>query len=193
VGLLRYTSHANVAIEPNVPMPRWHLSDVGRERVRRMLGQPWVTTVRRVVSSSETKAIDTAQILADHLGLDLEIRPGTGEIDRSSTGFVPPERHEELADLLFARPYESAAGWERAIDAQARIVGALRDVVADSTGPDTVIIGHGGVGTLLYCYLTSQPIDRRHDQPDQGHYFTVDLDTGRALHPWRAIDDLETS
>ena len=191
VRLLRYISHANVTIDPAVPVPRWHLSAAGRERVHVMLCQPWVTTIGRVVSSAETKAIETAQILADHVGLDVDIRDATGEIDRSSTGFVPHTRHEELADLLFAHPHDSAAGWERAIDAQARIVDALNDLVADATGPETVIIGHGAVGTLLQCHVMSQPIDRRHDQPGQGHYFTIDVIARRVLHPWRAIDDLE--
>ena len=45
VVLLLYISHANVTIERDVPVPRWHLSDVGRERVHRMLGQPWVMSL----------------------------------------------------------------------------------------------------------------------------------------------------
>lgn len=154
-----------------------------------MLGQPWVASIERVISSPETKAVETATILADHLDLAVEVRSGTGEIDRSSTGFVPPERHDELADRCFASPGLSAAGWERAVDAQARIAEHLADLL-DPAGPCTAVVGHGGVGTLWYCWLTEQAIDRRHDQPGQGHYFTVDLTSRAVLHPWRAIDDL---
>lgn len=191
--LLRYVSHPDVQIEPGVAVPQWHLSDAGRRRAQQMLHQPWADTIRRVVCSAETKAMETALILADHLGLVPEIRAATGEIDRHSTGFVPHERHEELAGLLYAFPTVSAAGWERAIDAQARIIDAVADLLVDPNGAETVIVGHGGVGTLLYCHLTSQGIGRQHDQPGQGHYFTVEVSSATVLHTWRPIDDLEST
>lgn len=190
MAVLRYVSHANVAIEPSVPVPQWHLSDLGRTRTAQLLHQPWVATVERIVSSAETKALDTAGIMAEHLGLTFEVWASTGELDRSSTGFVTHERHEALADELFGFPDRSAAGWERALDAQARIVAGLADLLDGADATNTVVVGHGGVGTLWYCWLTAQPIDRQHDQPGQGHYFTVDLATRTVLHPWRAIDDL---
>ncbi len=151
---------------------------------------PWLPTVARVISSPETKAIETASIVADHLGLTVEIRHRTGEIDRSATGFVPPARHEALADALFAHPERSAGGWERAIDAQARIVDALADVVAPPVDEpdDVLVVGHGGVGTLLYCHLAGLAIDRRHDQPNQGNYWSYDRIAGSVLHSWRPID-----
>ena len=45
-------------------------------------------------------------------------------------------------------------GWERAIDAQRRIVAAVEQVVL--TAPklgDVAIVSHEGVGTLLLCRL----------------------------------------
>src|SRR5450755_2875698 len=42
---------------------------------------------------------------------------------------------------------------------------------------DILIVGHGGVGTLWHCHLNALAIERRHDQPGQGHYFSVDLET----------------
>lgn len=201
MSLLRYVSHPEVVINPHVPVPEWDLSDVGRERTHRMLQQPWVTTVTRVVSSGEGKARQTAAVLADHLGLTVEIRPDTGEVDRSSTGYVPDERHTELANQLFAQPEQSADGWERAIDAQQRMVTATIDLVAapdrpdglpptgeDGDRPTTVLIGHGGVGTLLYCHLAGLEIARHHDQDHPGHYWTFDRRTATMVHHWKAID-----
>lgn len=184
---LFYISHPNVAVDPSVPVPEWGLSDEGRRRAIAMLDQPWVPSIGRVVSSTETKAVETAQILADHLGLTAETRSGVGENDRSATGFVPPDEFEQLADAFFAEPELSVRGWERAIDAQRRVAEGLSDLFrADD---DVAVIGHGGVGTLWYCHLAGIPIDRRHDQPGQGHYYEVDLTTGAVVHPWRPIDE----
>ncbi|MEZ5225769.1 MAG: histidine phosphatase family protein [Acidimicrobiales bacterium] len=190
--MLRYLSHPNVAIDPAIPVPEWGLNDEGRRRARAMLDQPWVPSIGRVVSSSETKAVEAAQILAGRLGLEVEIRRGIGENDRSATGFVPPAEFEVLADAFFAEPHASVRGWERAVDAQARIVRGLADLLDTASGDDAAgdiaVVGHGGVGTLWYCHVTGQPIDRRHDQPGQGHYFSVDLVARTVVHPWRPID-----
>ncbi len=193
---LRYITHPQVAVQPDVPVTRWGLAPLGVERARAMCRQPWIPHVRRIVSSDEVKAVQTAEILGRHVGVDVEVRPGIGENDRSSTGFVPPARFEQLADRFFAAPDESVEGWERAVDAQSRIAAGLADLLTgreggEEAGGDVAVVGHGGVGTLWWCALAGRPIDRRHDQPGQGHYFTVDLDRGAVLHGWRPIDELE--
>jgi broad specificity phosphatase PhoE len=152
-----------------------------------MLEQPWLTAVGRIVSSDETKAIETARLVAEHLELPLEIRRGIGENDRSSLGFVPKAEFEALANAFFAQPEQSIRGWERAVDAQRRIAQGLADLLAP-TERDVLVVGHGGVGTLWFCFLNGLAIDRRHDQPAQGHYFSVNLQTLRAEHGWRPID-----
>jgi broad specificity phosphatase PhoE len=191
MSLLRYITHPNVAIDPSTPVPEWGLSDEGRRRAAAMLGQPWTTSIARIVSSTETKALETAEILATHLGLAVEARPGIGENDRSATGFVPPEQFEALADAFFADPHTSVRGWERAIDAQQRIVQGLEDLLTPADDDrDVAVIGHGGVGTLWYCHLAGVPINRNHDQPGQGHYYTIDLTACAVVHTWRPIDEL---
>ena len=186
-----YISHANVVQDPAVPVPQWGLSDLGRSRVERMLGQPWISAIGRVVCSAETKSIEAAEILANHVSVDIEIIAETGETDRTSTGYVPHEEHERLASLYFARPHESAGGWERSIDSQARIVKATGDLLNEGGGSDVAVVGHGGVGTLLFCHLAGLDIDERHGQPGQGHYWTYDRAAKRVVHGWRPIDSIE--
>lgn len=184
---VRYVTHPEVVVDPDVPVPAWGLSGQGRARVERMLGQPWVAELTRIVSSGETKALEAAGILAAHCQLAVEQRDDTGEIDRTVPGFLPPDEFEVVADACFADPTASSRGWEPAAAAQARIAGALADLLA---APGSIaVVGHGGVGTLWYCHLAGIPIDRRWDQPGQGHYLTVEH--GRPLHRWRRIDDLE--
>ncbi|MDH4170281.1 MAG: phosphoglycerate mutase family protein [Acidimicrobiia bacterium] len=188
MSLLRYISHPEVVIDPDVPVPEWPLTAHGRRRVVALLDQPWIGSIDRIATSAEIKAIETATIFGEHPGLAPEVRPATGEVDRRCTGYVTHERHEQLADALFARPGESAGGWEQAIDVQQRVTDALADVLVDGGGGDVAVVGHGGAGTLVWCHLAGQPIDRRLDQPGPGHYFTFDRS---AVHPWRPIDRIE--
>jgi broad specificity phosphatase PhoE len=83
-------------------------------------------------------------------------------------------------------------GWERAADAQRRVVTAVDHVVAasaDSSG-DVAIISHGGVGALLMCHLRGEAISRKHDQPpgNGGNYFAFAARSRQLRHGWRSID-----
>ena len=70
------------------------------------------------------------------------------ENDRSATGYLPGPEFEATADRFFAEPQISVRGWERAIDAQARILGAVAETLARHPGGDLLLVGHGAVGTL---------------------------------------------
>ncbi|MBZ9990554.1 phosphoglycerate mutase family protein [Mesorhizobium sp. BH1-1-5] len=184
-----YITHPQVRIDAGVPVPQWGLSDIGRARAVAMLGQPWIGSIRRVVSSAERKATATAEILAQHLGLVVEMRERMHENDRSATGFLPPPEFEAVADQFFAKPHESIRGWERAIDAKQRIMGEV-DAVLAAGESDIAFVGHGGVGTLLLLHLSGREISRIADQPaGGGNYFAFDIEARRILHGWRPIDE----
>ncbi|MGV2122032.1 histidine phosphatase family protein [Agrobacterium vitis] len=185
-----YITHPQVRIDPDVPVPQWGLSDLGQERTRRTATAAWVRQLGRIVSSAETKAVETAAILAGAANIDLEQIETMHENDRSATGFLTPPEFEKAADWFFAHPEDSFCGWERAIDAQARIVGAIQDVLGqhDPTVP-IAFIGHGGVGTLLKCHLQGQPIHRSGDQPPGGgNLFCFTLADLTVTCDWTAME-----
>lgn len=186
-----FLSHPQVQVEPGIPVPRWSLSELGRARARRLAHAPVLAAASSVWSSCETKAVETARLIASG---DIPIfeREDLGENDRSATGFVPPERFAQLAEAFFARPQESVCGWSTAADEQRRITAAVDAVLSDPrTGDgDVVIVAHGGVGTLLLCALLHRPITRELDQPGQGHFFAFDRDQCHVLHCWRPLEEL---
>jgi broad specificity phosphatase PhoE len=111
------------------------------------------------------------------------------ENDRSATGFLPPPEFEAVADQFFANPHKSIRGWERAIDAQQRIVGEVEAVLGAADTGDIAFVGHGGVGTLLLLSLSGREISREADQPaGGGNYFAYDIGAKRVVHEWQSID-----
>jgi len=180
-----------VVVSHDVPVPRWPLSELGKKRMRAGLAQPWLRDVTAVYCSTEQKAIDGAEILAQHRSLDFSRIEDLGENDRSATGFLPPDEFERVADEFFRFPDRSVRGWERAIDAQARVVRAVEEIAAkDKTSGAIAIVSHGAVGTLLYCHLAGEPIARRRDQPPNGggNYYRFTLSPRAAHGWWHAID-----
>ncbi|WP_284760279.1 histidine phosphatase family protein [Agrobacterium sp. fls2-241-TYG-188a] len=185
-----YITHPQVRIEANVSVPEWQLSDIGLERARRASLTPWAKSLRRIVSSSEAKAHDTAKIIARGAGIQPETADGMHENDRSATGFLPPEQFERAADWFFAHPMASYKGWETAVDAQARVVAAVEAVLSrhDPAAP-IAFVGHGAVGTLLKCHLSREIITRREDQPaGGGNLFCFSLADRRLTCDWTAME-----
>lgn len=181
-----FITHPEVQVDPARPVPRWSLSEKGVARMTKFAARGVLDDVAHIWSSGETKAIESANILAARLKLPVQIEEELHENDRSATGFLPPPEFEATADQFFAHPNESIRGWERAVDAQGRIIGAVDRVIAASPNGNVAIIAHGGVGTLLMCAHLRSPINRRFDQPHQGHYWCF-TETRAVLHQWKAI------
>ena len=108
-----FITHPDVAIDPSIPVPDWPLNARGRARMQTIAASPWASGVRHIVSSSERKAQDGAQLLADGLGLyGYSVVDGLGENDRSATGYLPQQEFEATVDAFFAQPQTSVRGWE---------------------------------------------------------------------------------
>jgi broad specificity phosphatase PhoE len=182
-----FVTHPEVSVDPALPVPAWRLSDRGVARMRTFAGNAVLSDLRSIWSSSEAKAIEAAGLLAAGFGLPVQVDEYLGENDRSATGFLPPAEFERVADCFFANPHESVRGWERAVDAQERVVRAVLRILGTHRDGDIAFIAHGGVGTLLLCKLLDAPISRSRDQPFQGHFFVFDLPGCKVIHEWRPI------
>ncbi len=189
--LVRYLTHPQVRIDPAVPIPCWSLNSVGRARAEGLANRARFLGTTQVIASGERKAIETAEIIAAKLNVHVEVREAMHENDRSATGFLAPEEFETVADEFFAQPLTSIRGWERAVDAQMRIVQEVEHVLARNKPGDVLFVGHGAVGTLLLCHYSGFAIDRIHDQPaGGGHCFAFAKQARRVLHQWRRFEDL---
>ncbi|MGI4801120.1 MAG: histidine phosphatase family protein [Janthinobacterium lividum] len=189
---LHFITHPEVVIDHSVPVPDWSLSPEGFRRMGLALEQPWMNRLAAVFSSAERKAIDAAQLVGDRFGLSPVIIAELGENDRSATGYLPKAEFEATADLFFAHPEKSVRGWERAVEAQRRIVAAVEGVIVQAPGHgDVAVISHGGVGALLLCHLKGMPISRTEDQPGAGGgcVYSFDIGTRGLLSGWSRIED----
>lgn len=186
-----FITHPDVIIDPTIPITQWPLSPRGKERMKRLLSRPWVQTIGAVYCSTEQKAVDGAEIIANHLGIQYSMRPDLGENDRSTTGVLSFTEFNRAVDLFFAHPHDSFRGWETAQNAQDRIINAIKWILEnEKTEKNIAIIAHGGVGTLYICSLKNVPIARNEDQPGTsgGNYFAFIDETKELLHGWMPID-----
>lgn len=185
-----YLTHPQVIVDPGTPVPRWRLSDDGRARAQRFARAALARGIKRMVSSHETKALETASILAAANGAAVEALDGFEENDRSSTGYVPHKRFLQLRETFFGRPDQSVEGWESAGHAQRRIVLAAMAVLQGHDAREPIaFVGHGAVGTLLKCHFGKRSIAMVEDQPDGGgNTFMVRLADLHLISDWMPME-----
>jgi broad specificity phosphatase PhoE len=181
-------------MDANVPVPLWGLSPLGRQRALAFAARGVVPADAMIFSSRETKAMELAEILAAPLGALVLSDHLMGENDRSATGFLPPALFEATADRFFAEPEASIDGWERAIDAQRRIIDTVATALASvPDGVPAVFCGHGAVGTLLKCHVGRRAIARSEDQSRHadrggGNCFSFDLEAMQLGCEWTTME-----
>src|SRR5262245_25808820 len=187
-----FITHPDVVIDPRIPVPQWPLSEPGKRRIRHLLSRAWIARIAALYCSTEQKALDGAALLAEALGIPLHQVAALGENDRTATGYLPKAEFDATVDAFFAQPHANIRGWERAIDAQARIVEAVAHLasMAPGAGP-LAVVSHGGVGALLLCHLTGVPISRTAEQPGAsgGIYFLFQMPEGILVHGWKTIEE----
>ncbi|MBY4209295.1 histidine phosphatase family protein [Rhodococcus fascians] len=135
------------------------LDELGVEQSRRAPDALARFTVSRVVSSSQQRAIRTAQPLAERLGLEITTDDRLTEYDRDFGGYVPIE----AAKTEFRDAYDriKAGHLPEQVDEQAfrrRVLDGVDDIVSAAAHSDTVVLfAHGGVVNMLLQDILQTP------------------------------------
>ncbi|MBY4384922.1 histidine phosphatase family protein [Rhodococcoides fascians] len=135
------------------------LDELGVEQSRRVPDALARFTVSRVVSSSQQRAIRTAQPLAERLGLEITTDDRLTEYDRDFGGYVPIE----AAKTEFRDAYDriKAGHLPEQVDEQAfrrRVLDGVADIVSAAAHSDTVVLfAHGGVVNMLLQDILQTP------------------------------------
>jgi broad specificity phosphatase PhoE len=132
--------HSQPEIVPDLPASQWRLSQVGRQRCKRLAEKLAVYAPDVIVTSLEPKAVETGQIVARLLDRPFETAADLHEHDRRNVGF--------LVDL-FEQPGRLVLGSETADAAHARFADAVASVIAKHPGCNVAVVAHGTVMTLL--------------------------------------------
>jgi broad specificity phosphatase PhoE len=137
------------------------LSEDGVEQAKRLPDALARFQVARLVSSPQRRAVQTAQPVADALGLAVEVDERLAEYDRDLPHYIPieqiaKENPQELERLIKGK-------LPSGVDADAftaRIFAAVDDIVGGAAREDTVaVFSHGGViNALLHRVLRTEKL-----------------------------------
>ena len=146
--------HSLPAVETEYPANQWKLSEEGRSRIHRLAEKLRRFEPEVLLSSSEPKAKETAEILAGLLQLEMQVAEDLHEHDRTNTPFLSPEAFQESIREFFAKPDQLVFGKETADQAHARFESAMEAALSDHMGKTIMIVSHGTVLSLFISRRT---------------------------------------
>jgi broad specificity phosphatase PhoE len=143
--------HTSVNVNPAIPSREWRLSAEGRQRAQTLAQQVAIYKPTAVISSHETKAQETAAIIASTLGLPQRTADGLHEHVRH-TFIADPAEWDAAVAAFFARPNELVLGTETARQAQSRFETAVENTLRQYAAGNLIIVTHGTVLTLFLAH-----------------------------------------
>lgn len=110
--IIYFLAHPEVLIDPQVPVPQWPLSDIGRARMESFCERAtWLSELTRLVSSAETEALDGAKIIQRRYALALHADSRFNELDRSATNYLSKAEHGVVSKAAFASQSADECQW----------------------------------------------------------------------------------
>ena len=156
---LVFVRHSQTQPDPEIPSPEWSLSEEGRRRCEPLARQllPYHPDV--IVTSTEPKAIETGNLIAQRLGIPCQEMANLHEHARETAPYFDTrEEFLEAVNNLFSRPTELVFGEETGLEARERFTGAVESVLRAYPQENIAIVTHGTVLSLFASQHTEQAI-----------------------------------
>ena len=145
--------HAMPEKTADVPARDWSLSNAGREKSRTLAQELTAYTPQTIISSTEPKAMQTAEIVAEMLHIPYCTFPNLHEHDRSNVlANDGQEQFEAKVQALFDRPNDLVYGLETGNAALRRFSHAIDSALDQFPVETLVVVAHG---TVISLYLAS--------------------------------------
>ena len=174
--------HAAPLIDPPTPSSEWVLSPQGEEAARRFAQSLTAPPPSPIYSSAETKAVQTARLLAEGRSVQVRVEEDLREVEGRSWANSPAE-YEQIVNRYLRG--DAVDGWEERTGAQRRIATAVQKLM----GPDqdVLVVSHGLVLVMCLAWLlkveagTLFPVWRTIRFPD---LCIVDWETREVVRPF---------
>lgn len=156
---LHIVRHAPVLIERDRASAEWQLGPNAAPLVQKLASEIELCSTKRIISSSQPKAVQTAEILGSEFKLEVEVREGFEEHHRENEAFVAEDlQFRAKLKTFFNRPDEPVFGSETARQALERFQSAI-DALMSEGDDDELIVTHGTVSALYLATPAGDPFE----------------------------------
>jgi probable phosphomutase (TIGR03848 family) len=144
-------------------LPNVHLNKHGKEQAQQVAEALCKAPIKAIYSSPLERAVETAEPLAQALGLPVNIAPGVVELEYGEwTGKTLKQLNRyKLWKVVQEKPSEMRfPNGESFLEVQARVVEEIQRIAAAHDEKDLVaIFSHGDIIRLAVAYFLGMPMD----------------------------------
>ncbi len=160
--LIRHGSNDHLGKGLAGRLPNVHLNSRGRDEAERLAEVLEERSIRRIISSPLERAYETAEPVAQRLGLKIEICEEFNEVDFGDWNGKTLKELE--ADPLWAsyntrRSTTRIPDGELIVEVQERFVRKLEELRVKNAGATIAIFSHGDPIRAALCYYLGIPLD----------------------------------
>ena len=137
VAPITYVRHAMAVQAEGVHPTAWHLDDLGRADAAALAERLEVAPIGALVSSTEPKAVETAEAIAARWGIQLVTTDGLREAVRP---WIGPGYRAVVHRYLRG---ELPEGWEPHADVEARVAASVAAARERAGAQAVVVVSHG--------------------------------------------------
>lgn len=134
--------HSVPEVDPDRPASEWSLSAEGVSRCDTIASDLERFLPATLLSSPETKAMETAKRIGLHLGIGFTVKDGLREHRRPSV-FLPQSEFHDSIRRFFASPDSVVYGSESSNDVAERIEAEIRRALAGHPEGNILMVSHG--------------------------------------------------
>ena len=167
--------HSLPEIEEDRPAPEWRLSQEGRLRAHKLAGLLEAFRPEVIVSSPESKAKETAEMISKRLQMEICVAQDLHEHDRSNVPYLSQAAFQTSMREFFQKPGELVFGSETADQAHVRFYQALHGILDEYRNRTVVVVTHGTVMSLFVSRLTGSSDFELWNRMGLPSYIAIDL------------------
>jgi broad specificity phosphatase PhoE len=145
---LTLIKHARPHVDPRTSSDQWTLADEGRAGAAALADALRDRPFDAIVSSTEPKARETAEVIGTRLAKPVRTAGGLQEHDRRNVPHMESRAFISMVALFFREADQLILGDETADESYDRFAAAVDRVLAEESG-DVAIVTHGTVIALL--------------------------------------------
>lgn len=146
--------HSLPEVVENRPANQWLLSKEGQVRAERLARKLIQFEPEVIFTSKESKARETAEIIARIHQLDLHIVENLHEHERGNVPYLPQDHFESSIHEFFQKPDTLVFGNETANQCYARFSEAVDSILKTYVDKTVAIVAHGTVISLFVARRT---------------------------------------
>jgi broad specificity phosphatase PhoE len=139
------------------------LNEAGRRQSAELAERLVAESIARVYSSPLRRALETAEIVAAHLGVEVETVDALREIDVGSWSGLTREEVAERFPEAYARWLDGALGFEGGETYEqlaGRVVPTLRTLAGRHPGEVVLVVTHGGPSRVVTAHAAGIDYER---------------------------------